>query len=117
MEHKSVCFNCKKAFSLGTDFTKPKHRFCPECKGEVFVYPHRFRPPEKSDTKKWAVVEFLKQNGFYYQHIRKFVERIYENAPPPRRCIQKHRISRNNERCKRICQRIYRVKKKKKIDF
>jgi intergrase/recombinase len=83
MGHKSVCFNCKKAFSLGTDFTKPKHRFCPECKGEVFVYPHRFRPPEKSDTKKWAVVEFLKQNGFYYQHIRKFVERIYENAPPP----------------------------------
>jgi len=69
MGHKTVCFNCRKAFSMGADLTRPAHKSCPECQGEVFIYPHRFRPPQKNDLKKWEVIEFLKQNGLFYHHI------------------------------------------------
>lgn len=80
MGNKSVCFNCKKAFSLGTDITQPKHKLCPECNGEIFIYPHRFRPPSKNDTKKWEVVKFLKEYDFYYQHLYEEYEHLDENG-------------------------------------
>jgi hypothetical protein len=35
--------------------------------------PHRFRPPKKTDIKKWEVVKFLIEHGFKYQHIYKDV--------------------------------------------
>jgi hypothetical protein len=33
------------------------------------LLPHRFRPPRKADTDKWATAQFLVEHGFYYQHI------------------------------------------------
>jgi hypothetical protein len=80
MGHKSVCFNCKKAFSLGSDFTRPKHTICPECKGEVFIYPHRFRPPAKNDNQKWEVIKCLKDYHFFYQHIHEEYEHFDKNG-------------------------------------
>jgi DNA-directed RNA polymerase subunit RPC12/RpoP len=77
MGNKSVCFNCKKSFSF---FNAEAQKVCPECKGEVFVYPHRFRTPKKDDIKKWAVVEYLKENDFFYQHISKEYEYIDANG-------------------------------------
>ena len=77
MGNKSVCFNCKKSFSF---FKAEIQKACPECKGEVFVYPHRFRTHRKDDIKKWAVVEYLKENGFFYQHISKEHEYIDSNG-------------------------------------
>ncbi len=37
------------------------------------LLPHRFRPPKKTEDKKWEIVKFLIDNGFYYQHV-------YENV-------------------------------------
>jgi len=67
--YKKVCFNCKKAFSLGTDFLVNHSATCPECGQRTAVLQHSFRPPRRDDTKKWEVVEFLKNNGFVYQHV------------------------------------------------
>ena len=33
------------------------------------LYPHRFRPPKRSDDSKWETVRYLLENGFNYQHI------------------------------------------------
>ena len=77
MGNKLVCFNCKKSFSF---FKTEAQKVCPECKGEVFIYPHRFRTPKKDDVKKWAVVEYLKENRFFYQHIRREFEYIDSNG-------------------------------------
>lgn len=69
MGHKIVCLDCRKAFSLGTDLRTKKETVCPDCKKEALYLSHRFRPPKKTDDKKWEVVEFLVKNGFSYQHI------------------------------------------------
>lgn len=77
MGNKSVCFNCRKSFSF---FKTETHKVCPECKGEVFIYPHRFRTPKKEDINKWYVVGYLKEHGFFYQHISKQYEYIDSNG-------------------------------------
>jgi len=52
------------------------------------LLPHRFRPPKKSEEKKWETVKFLIDNGFYYQHIYETVTKTingftkYENLVP-----------------------------------
>jgi hypothetical protein len=38
------------------------------------LLPHRFRPPKKTEDKKWETVKFLIENGFIYQHIYEIVE-------------------------------------------
>lgn len=37
------------------------------------LFPHRFRPPKRTDNNSWKLVKFLYENGFNYQHI-------YENG-------------------------------------
>ncbi len=71
MGHKSVCFECKKSFSQGTDFQNIHESNCPNCGEPVTMLSHRFRPPKITETKKWETVKFLIQNGFKYQHIYK----------------------------------------------
>jgi predicted RNA-binding Zn-ribbon protein involved in translation (DUF1610 family) len=69
MGHKKVCLNCKitfnRDFDSGSELTYP----CPECGKPMTLLPHRFRPPKRTEHKKWEVVKFLVENGFYYQHI------------------------------------------------
>ena|SRR5690554_9449 len=69
MGYKIVCLECRKAFSLGTDFSTNKEIICSDCGKEALLLPHRFRPPKKTDDKKWEIVHFLITNGFHYQHI------------------------------------------------
>ena len=69
MGHKKVCFNCRKAFSLGTDLSVSHSSTCPECGKQTSRINHAFRPPSKDDLKKWEVAEYLKNHGFIYQHI------------------------------------------------
>jgi hypothetical protein len=69
MGHKQVCLDCRKAFSIGTDFTNMKDLPCPECNKTMELLPHRFRPPRKSATRKWEAVKFLVKHGFRYHHI------------------------------------------------
>ena len=35
---------------------------------------------KKEDVKKWAVVEYLKENGFFYHHIMREFECIDSNG-------------------------------------
>ncbi len=69
MGHKVVCLNCQIAFSHGTNFNDRRDSTCPSCGQLMMDLPHRFRPPKKTDDRKWQVVKYLIENGFYYQHI------------------------------------------------
>jgi transposase-like protein len=74
MGHKKVCLECRmtlnRPFDSGSEQTYP----CPECGNPMTLLPHRFRPPKKTEDKKWETVKFLIENGFYYQHINEIVE-------------------------------------------
>lgn len=74
MGHKLVCIDCKKAFSIGTDLEKRKESNCPDCGKQMIIFPHRFRPPKKTEIKHWKTVRFLIENGFFYQHIYEKIE-------------------------------------------
>lgn len=74
MGHKVVCLECKKSFSQGTDYNDRKEANCPDCGKPMTLLPHRFRPPKKTEDKKWETIKFLIDNGFYYQHIYEVVE-------------------------------------------
>jgi predicted RNA-binding Zn-ribbon protein involved in translation (DUF1610 family) len=67
MGHKSVCLDCRKVFSQGTDFTKFKRdKVCPNCGKPMVFLSEKFKPPKKTDDKKWEVVSFFVENGFDY---------------------------------------------------
>lgn len=73
MGHKKVCLDCRiclnRDFDPGSGLNYP----CPECGKPMKLLPHRFRPPKKSDDKKWETVKYLIESGFNYQHIYKSV--------------------------------------------
>ena len=54
-----------RPFDSDTELLYP----CPECAKPMILLPHSFKPPKKTDDKKWETVRFLIDNGFYYQHI------------------------------------------------
>lgn len=76
MGHKKVCLDCRLVFNrpfypgYGLPYS------CPSCQRKMKLYPHRFRPPAKTDRRKWAVVKFLAEQGFNYQKILLKQERI-----------------------------------------
>jgi len=69
MGYKSVCLNCRIAFSHGMNFNNIAPRICPQCKAEMINVDYKFKPPKKSDIKEWEAVKYLLEHGFYYQHI------------------------------------------------
>lgn len=69
MGHKKVCLDCKITFNRYFDSGSELTYHCPECGKSMTLLPHRFRPPKKTEDKKWEVVKFLVDNHFYYQHI------------------------------------------------
>ena len=68
--HKNLCLDCRKTFNQGTDFHDIRKSTCPDCSKPMIQMSNRFRPPKKSDDLKWKVVNYLFDNGFYYQHIK-----------------------------------------------
>ncbi|MFN8358688.1 MAG: hypothetical protein U0264_02125 [Candidatus Kapaibacterium sp.] len=74
MGHKVVCLDCRISFSQGTDLNNRREANCPTCGKPMLLLSHRFRPPKKSDDKKWETVKLLIDNGFYFQHIYETVE-------------------------------------------
>ena len=67
MGYKSVCLDCQKAFSQGTDFTKFNvDKVCPDCGKPMTFLSEKFKPPKKTDNKRWKVVKFFIENGFDY---------------------------------------------------
>ena len=75
MGYKKVCIECRvtlnRSFDTGTEQTYP----CPECGKSMILLPHRFRPPKKTEQKKWETVKFLIAHGFYYQHVYEIIEK------------------------------------------
>ena len=69
MGNKSVCLNCRIAFSYGMDYNNVISRVCPQCKNEMVNVNYKFRAPKKNDIKKWETIKYLLDNGFYFQHI------------------------------------------------
>lgn len=70
MGHKKLCLDCRLTLTRDYDNgSKDLHYPCPSCRKEMILLPHRFRPPKKSDEKKWKVVEYLLHRGFRYEHV------------------------------------------------
>ncbi len=74
MGYKSVCIECRKSLNRPLDMGSDRLYPCPECGKPMILLPHRFRPPKKSEDKKWETVKYLIDNGFYFQHIYEIVE-------------------------------------------
>ena len=68
MGYKSVCLDCHKSFSLGTDIENIRESACPQCGKKMTLLNHKFRPP-KLESKEWETVKILVENGFKYQSI------------------------------------------------
>lgn len=68
MGHKSVCLDCKKAYNNFIDLDHHKKEICPDCGGFMCFINQMFKPPKRTDDKKWQVVRFLIENGFTYTH-------------------------------------------------
>jgi len=67
--YKDVCLNCRKAFNRGTDFNNPQKLKCSDCENETIAVNQKFKPPKKSEIKKWEVVKYLIENGFDYSSV------------------------------------------------
>ncbi len=69
MGYKSVCLDCKKCLNRPIDTGSGRLYPCSECGKPMIQLSHRFRPPIKTDDKKWEVVRYFVENGFYYDHV------------------------------------------------
>lgn len=69
MGHKRVCLQCHRVENLGTDLTYLHIGHCPLCSNKMIFVNHNFKPPKKTEKKKWEVVKFLISNGFPFHHI------------------------------------------------
>lgn len=76
MGYKKVCLGCRLVFNRPFDPGSGLPYSCPSCQQKMKLYPHRFRPPAKTDHRKWAVVRFLAEQGFNYERILLRHERI-----------------------------------------
>ena len=74
MGYKKVCFHCKKAFSICQYKEDIINLTCANCGNKTILFNHKFRPPKQNAIKEWALIEFLKNNGFIFQHVYKQVE-------------------------------------------
>ncbi|MCD2259992.1 hypothetical protein [Psychroserpens luteolus] len=69
MGYKKVCFNCRRSFNQGTDFTQMSEKECPVCREMMVHVSHRFRPPKHREIEKWKVAKYLIENGMNYHHV------------------------------------------------
>ena len=69
MGNKSVCLNCRIAFSHGMDYDCIISKRCPQCNAEMINVDYKFKAPKKDDIKRWEIIKYLLGNGFYFQHI------------------------------------------------
>ncbi|WP_179345882.1 hypothetical protein [Winogradskyella ursingii] len=69
MGHKSVCLECYRVENLGLDLTNLHLGKCPLCSNQMIFINHSFRPPKKTDKKKWELVKFMISEGFPFHHV------------------------------------------------
>ena len=71
MGHKSVCLECYRVENLRLGLTSPHLGKCPLCLNQMVFVNHSFRPPKKTNYKKWELVKFLVLEGFPFHHVYK----------------------------------------------
>lgn len=64
MGYKSVCIDCRKSLNRPLDTDSDRFYPCSLCGKPMTLLSHRFRPPKKTDDKKWETVKYLIENGF-----------------------------------------------------
>jgi transposase-like protein len=74
MGHKKVCLECRLTLNRPFDSGSEQTYSCPECGKSMTLLPLRFRPPKKTEDKKWETIKFLIEKGFYFQHICELVK-------------------------------------------
>src|SRR5690554_7210315 len=74
MGYKSVCIECRKSLNRPLDTGSERLYLCSECGKPMTLLSHRFRPPKKTDDKKWETVKYLIENGFHFDHVYQKIE-------------------------------------------
>lgn len=97
MGHKKVCLECRVTLNRPFDDGTDQVYLCPECGKPMKLLPHRFRPPKKSEDKKWETVEFLIENGFHFQHIYENIEMKKQNFPSQKYVVYPDNIKQAKE--------------------
>ena len=69
MGYKNVCTYCKTSFSKGMDYNNLSTSTCPECKNQMILVNHKFKPPKKRDNQGWKLVKLLLDNGFRFNAV------------------------------------------------
>jgi len=81
MGHKKICLDCRLTLNREFDDGSTEMKYpCPKCQQQMILLPHRFRPPKKSDEKKWKAVEYLINQGFRYEKVGKTVPENLRDA-------------------------------------
>ena len=57
------------------DYDAPIKEICPDCGSKMYSVSHHFRPPKKTDDRKWKVAKFLIEKGFNYDHIYEMIDK------------------------------------------
>lgn len=75
MGYKIICTECRTSYSKGND---PENLFesnCSSCGQKMILVDHKFKPPKKSEIKKWQVVKLLVENGLTFQAVHEKLEK------------------------------------------
>ena len=79
MGHKKVCIDCRLTYNLDSNFENRLPNYtCPQCNNQMTILPHRFRPPARSNDRKWKVLEFLLASGFNFEKAGNVPETLIE---------------------------------------
>jgi hypothetical protein len=60
-----ACFACQKSFKRPTQ-RGVTQRPCPVCGGPAVQLGRYFQPPPQTKRKEWQVIEYLVENGFFF---------------------------------------------------
>jgi len=64
MGYKSVCVNCRKAFSQGNDFQNFRQSVYSVCGEKMILVNQKFKPPKQNSKKEWKVIGALLKGGY-----------------------------------------------------
>ena len=75
MGYKNICLESRTSYSKGSDFENHIESNCPQCGLKMILVNHKFKPPKKSEVKKWKMVKLLVENGFKFQAVYNLIEK------------------------------------------
>ena len=75
MGYKNICLECRTSYSKGSDFENDTESNYPQCCKKMILVNHKFKPPKKTEIKKWKMVKLLVDNGFKFQAVYDLIEK------------------------------------------